>query len=242
MKLKPIATARRQAREQDEELSAATAEVPASDVRGLVDNATTDRLFGWAWDAAYPGRRLKVELRLAGEVMANTIADFVRPDLAKNGVGDGCHAFEFPLTPDWYERRTDLTIVAFGVDGTEFPIAMRVRRPDDTQVTGQLQRMIENVMTDQQQIRAEFATLREQAAQLPRLAEVQAIDTAQQELNRKVENLEVWMTRLDARLGEAALAEGGAGGRGDPWITTMIAVLASAATGALALAVAYYLS
>ena len=35
--------------------------VEPSDVRGLIDNATADRLYGWAWDAAHPGYRVKVE-------------------------------------------------------------------------------------------------------------------------------------------------------------------------------------
>src|SRR3712207_4385134 len=119
MKLKPAPSLRRAFQEPSRAGTDASA---PSDVHGLIGNPTVDRLYVWAWDAANPGHRVKVELRLAGEVVANTIADFVRPDLAKNGVGDGCHAFEFPLVQGWVERRAELTAVALGGDGTEFPI------------------------------------------------------------------------------------------------------------------------
>lgn len=216
--------------------------LPASDIRGLIDNATADRLFGWAWDAAHPGRRLKVELRLAGDVVASTVADFARPDLAKNGVGDGCHAYEFPLTAEWSERRSELTVVAIGVDGTEFPIAVRIRRQDDAQVATQLQQTVEGVVADQLQIRTEFAQLREHAARLPEAAAVDGIARAGREMQQRLDSLELWITRLDGRLGDmVAPQDGGDTGRLDPWQAVLIAALASAASIGLALAVARWL-
>ena len=211
----------------------------ASDVRGVIDNATTDRLYGWAWDAAHPGARLKVELRLAGEVVANTIADFVRPDLAKGGIGDGCHAFEFPLVPAWIERKDELTAVAFGADGTEFPVPMRIRRAEEGPAgAAVVARAIEALAQDQAAIRAEFAALRDRANLLPDAAAVAAVNAQQEDLLRKVEQLELW---LDGRLGDADLRGEGAGrGRLDPWQAVLIAVLASAASAALAVTVARY--
>jgi hypothetical protein len=256
MKLRPLPSARRAMREQEEASTPPTPPIPssssvipasdtlgaASDVRGLIDNATSDRLFGWAWDAAHPGRRLKVELRLAGEVVANTIADFARPDLSKNGVGDGCHAFEFPLIADWVERRAELTAIAFGADGSEFPIAVRIRRPDDSQVSTHLQRMVDGVLDEQQQIRRELADFREKAAQLPEAAAVDAIAQAGHELQQRLGSLELWIARLDGKLGEITLPGEGRSASGlDPWQAVLLAVLASAVSAALALAAAKYL-
>ena len=34
-----------------------------SEVRGVIDNATPDRLYGWAWDYGHPDRRVPVALR-----------------------------------------------------------------------------------------------------------------------------------------------------------------------------------
>jgi uncharacterized protein YhfF len=244
MKLKPVPSARRSARDlprSDDQIE--TDQQPASDVRGLIDNATADRLYGWAWDASYPGTRLKVELRLAGEVVANTIADFVRPDLARTGVGDGCHAFEFPLVPAWIERRSELTAVAFGADGTEFPIAMRLRRTDEggPATAAQLLRALESLQGEQEAIRAEFAALRDNADRLPDAGAVAAIRDAQETLQRKVEQLELWLTRLDGRLGEADLiSQGGGSGRLDKWQAVLIAALASASSAAMAVIIARF--
>lgn len=213
---------------------------PGSDVRGLIDNATPDRLYGWAWDAMHPGVRLKVELRLAGDVIARTVADFPRPDLAKNGIGDGKHAFEFALIPDWVDRHRELTAAAFGVDGSEFPIAVRIRRLDDAQVATQLQKLVETAMAEQQNMRDDFAALREQATSLPQASAVAAIGASQEDLAEKVRSLEVWLSRLDGKLGEnlrrPQLEADGA--RLDPWQAALIATLAAFASAALAVAVA----
>jgi hypothetical protein len=242
MKLKPVPSGRRAAR--DLPPSDDAKESPQlSDVRGQIDNATADRLYGWAWDANHPGARLKVELRLAGEVVANTIADFVRPDLARTGVGDGCHAFEFPLVPSWIERRAELTAIAFGVDGSEFPIAMRLRRPEDAAAPGaaaaQIVRALETMQGEQDGLRAELKTLRERTEILPDAATMEAIREAQDSLERKVEQLELWLTRLDDRLGQAMPdATPSSIRRLDVWQAALIAVLASAASAALAFVLA----
>lgn len=243
MKLKPVPSARRMARDLPGSDDAAPDAPQASDVRGLIDNATADRLYGWAWDANHPGARLKVELRLAGEVVANTIADFVRPDLARTGIGDGCHAFEFPLVPAWIERRAELTAIAFGIDGTEVPIAMRLRRVEDTAsagaATAQIVRALEALQGDQASLRAELSGLRERTERLPDSGTLTAIQEAQSALERKVEQLELWLTRIDAHLGDtASQAQPDRGGRLDIWQAALIAVLASAASAALAIVVA----
>jgi hypothetical protein len=212
---------------------------PASDVRGLIDNATTDRIYGWAWDASYPTHRVPVELLLDGETVASTIADGARPDLAANGVGDGCHAFEFALAPEWFERRTGLALMAQGGDGASYPITVRLRRPDDSQVATTLQRAVEAMAAEQQQIRGEFAAFRSRAEQLPDAEAVAAIARSNAALQRRLDELELWLSRLDANQAQPGQApEAAAPGRLDPWQAVLIAVLASAASAALALAAA----
>ena len=243
MKLKPVPAAPHVARDLPDSSHETATSPEASDVRGLIDNATSDRLYGWAWDARHPGARLKVELRLAGEVIANTIADFIRPDLASLGVGDGCHAFEFPLVPAWIERRSELTAVAFGVDGIEFPIAMRLRRSGDNAAggatPGQIIRAIETLQSEQDALRAELRAVREHAERLPDIATVAAMRHAAEDLVRKVEQLELWLTRLDDRLGTSNPASGHVhGARLDIWQAVLIAVLACAASASIAFVMA----
>ena len=103
---------------------AARGSAPAPQVKGLVDNATEDRLYGWVFDAARPGHRLGVELRLGGERLARGTADLARPDLAQNGIGDGCHAFEFEVSPDEMGHLAEFSVVAL----TATPPPARSRR------------------------------------------------------------------------------------------------------------------
>ncbi len=191
-------------------------------IRALIDNATADRLYGWAWNASEPDKRLTVELRLGEDTVATATADLARPDLAGNGIGDGCHAFEFPLRPEWVERRGELSAVVRCEDGAEVPVAVRVRRPDDAQVSTRLQRAVENLAAEQ-------AALRREVAERP---------DASAGLRERLDQLELWVARLDARLAETASPPKPAAGGGlDPWQAALAAVLASASSAALALAV-----
>lgn len=198
-------------------------------IRALLDNATADRLYGWAWNAAEPDQRLAIELRIADKTVASTVADLARPDLADNGIGDGCHAFEFPLLPEWIERRGEMSAVVRCEDGGEVPVAVRIRRPDDSRVSTHLQRTVESLAAEQAALRREVA----------------AKPGAGATVGQRLDQLEMWVARLDAKLGELAdrpkaRAKGGNGGGGglDPWQAALAAVLASACSAALALAVA----
>ena len=123
-----------------------TADAPAADrpveLQGLVDNATNTRMYGWAWNAARPEEHVTVELRLGEETVATAVADRERPDLAKAGVGDGCHAFELPLTPEWVSRRSEMSVVARTADGGEHALPLRIRRAD-VDPSGSIQRVLE---------------------------------------------------------------------------------------------------
>ena len=206
----------------------APAPAPRPGIQALIDNATADRLYGWAWNPAEPEQRLTVELRLSDATVAATTADLARPDLADNGIGDGCHAFEFPLRPEWVERRGELSaVVRCGEGGAEVPVAVRIRRPDDAQAATRLQRAVEGLAAQQAALRREIAARPDAAAAAT--------------VEQRLDQLELWVARLDARLGEAAAAPprkaaAGAGGL-DPWQAALVAVLASASSAALALAV-----
>ena len=110
------------------------------------------------------------------------------------------------------------------LDGAEVPVAVRVRRPDDAQVSTRLQRAVEGLTAEQAALRKELAARPDAAAAL----------------EQRLGQLELWVARLDARLGEGADAPAKAVGGGfDPWQVALAAVLAGAASAALALAVAH---
>jgi hypothetical protein len=205
-----------------------------SDVRGVIDNATPDRLYGWAWDFGHPTHRVRVTLRIAGETLAEARADGARPDLAKAGIGDGCHAFELPLDPAWRDRLADLAVVAFGADGREYPIAVRLPR-QPAQAGNPMQRTMDGVIAEQRDLRRELVALREQAGRqgADRQAEAPAIEA----LQTRVQHLELWLTRLDARLAELTVPAPAPAATGiDPWQAVLYALLACLSAGALAAA------
>ncbi|MBL6456704.1 hypothetical protein JMJ55_15315 [Belnapia sp. T6] len=206
------------------------AEIEASDVRGLIDNATADRLYGWAWDAAHPGYRVKVELRLAGEVVATTVADNARPDLAKHGIGDGCHAFEFPLKREWFRKLRELSAVAYGKDGSDFLVPVHARRGEDmlvpAETTAQLQTVAESLLAEYSAVRRELQDLRERHAALPT---PEAAEAAAQETRERLEAMELWLARLDDRVANMALPGTARSTRTiDSWQVVLTAILTSA--------------
>ncbi len=67
---------------------------------GCVDRTGTPRVHGWAVDLANPARRVKLELRVDGDVVGSTIADRSRQDVQELGFGDGFGGFATSLPRD----------------------------------------------------------------------------------------------------------------------------------------------
>ncbi|MDR3531682.1 MAG: hypothetical protein P4L90_14170 [Rhodopila sp.] len=91
-------------------------------VVGYVEAFTADRLLGWAWAPANPELRAAIELRLGDAVVANTVADLPRADLASNGIGDGRHAYEIAIPTEIRDRAAELRVFARAGDGEAMPI------------------------------------------------------------------------------------------------------------------------
>jgi hypothetical protein len=215
-----------------------------AEIRGLVDNATPDRLFGWAWNPSVAGERVAIELRLADTPVASTVADVARPDLEKAGIGDGAHAFVLPLRPEWIRRRDEISVVARAADGTEAVIPVRMRRPGTGEgaapAAAGLQRAVEALADTQRRAQEQLEAV---VARLPAATERDAIGAlveAQAALNERLDTLAVWLARLDERVAAMPAGEDaampGPRRRLDAWQVALAAVLGVVATGALALA------
>lgn len=203
---------------------------PLPSIRGLVDNATAERgLYGWVWDMAYPEERVTVELRLSGAMVARAVADLARPDLVKAGVGDGCHAFEFDLTPEWLGRQTELTVVAIGVDGRDYPIVMGFRRSElRGEEVPSAQRTSEALMAAQRELTGEVQAVALRLAKLPEIGQVQQVLAQQETLQQQLNQLVVWLMRLDAHLVRAAEASSPKPQRAFvPWQIVLLVILAA---------------
>lgn len=212
-----------------------------TELRGLVDNATPDRLYGWVWNASAPDERVTVELRLGNDVVFRTAADFARSDLAKAGIGDGCHAFEIPLQPEWIRRRAEIAVLARAADGTEMPVPVRIPRPPaEEQPVSEagLQRAVEAVAAGQRRLHEDIRAI---VSRVPQAGEPAALDSlmrTQGDLVEKVETLTHWMTRLDERLAALPVTPAPARPRHRRSGWTLLLVLMLMAAGVAALAIA----
>ena len=81
----------------------APADVPAARVEGHLDQATCRSISGWAWDAARPEQRLRVELSAGDCLVGSAWCDQHRSDLAESGKNGGAVAFRFDPGDDIHE-------------------------------------------------------------------------------------------------------------------------------------------
>jgi hypothetical protein len=209
---------------------------PAADIRGLVDNATPDRLYGWAWNATDAKERVTIEARLGATTVHATRADLARPDLAKAGVGDGCHAFEIPLEAEWIRRRSELTIVARCADGTETVVPVRVRRAAGDAEDAGLPRTLDALVAGQRRLHEDLRAI---AARLPEAGSQEALASLVQshrDLQERLEVVAMWLTRLDERLAAMPAAAEPAPARGGGWTILLGGVLGTLGAAALLLA------
>lgn len=80
-------------------------EIKASDIFGLTQSTVTgffdtidgQDALGWCYDQNNPSRTVKVDILCDGVVVARGNADIFREDLAKAGIGNGCHHFRIKL-------------------------------------------------------------------------------------------------------------------------------------------------
>ena len=108
---------------------AASEQDNAKPMNGRVDAIDMGRIFGWAFDPMAPDQRLIIRVLLDGKVIAEAVADRNRPDLRRNGIGDGKHAFEIALPDPVQSRANDIVVVARNGSGSEQ--ALRVPQPNE---------------------------------------------------------------------------------------------------------------
>lgn len=108
---------------------AASEQDNARPMNGRVDAVDMGRIFGWAFDPMAPDQRLTIRVLLDGKVIAEAVADRNRPDLRRNGIGDGKHAFEIALPDPLQSRANDIVVMARNGAGSEQ--ALRVPQPNE---------------------------------------------------------------------------------------------------------------
>jgi hypothetical protein len=73
---------------------------PIAERWGVCDGRAGGTVHGWAWRPGSPEQRVEVEQWVDGALVAQTVADLLRPDLAGEGLGDGRYGWRMQLALD----------------------------------------------------------------------------------------------------------------------------------------------
>jgi hypothetical protein len=189
---------------------------PASALEGRIDAIEHHRVYGWAFDRARPGLRLAVTVRLDGRVVGEAMADRMRVDLRRNGIGDGAHAFEVALDNlTAAERdRLDVTAHAPGEDSA-LVLLPPGGEPSAAAIGGSVARLLEQfdmlvaAQRKSQIIQRETVEMLRDTTQRVETLSKSETDVAgaladcaarQADLARRIADLEVFHLRLDRTL------------------------------------------
>jgi hypothetical protein len=165
---------------------------------GFVEARTQDRILGWAWDPARPGARLGIALVDGERIVARTVADQEREDLARNGIGDGAHAFGFLLDEALRARAATFDVAVMGEEGALIRLPSASAEPAAVPIQ-QMQRGLAALAAGQRALlKAVQAPPADRGADLAEA--IAAIGEQQQRIERAVGTLEVFVARLDERL------------------------------------------
>jgi hypothetical protein len=182
-------------------------ETPAGPtVIGYVEAATGTQILGWAWAPLAPSSRLLVQALLDGAVVAEAQADRPRDDLARNGIGDGHHAFDLTLPDSAQGRLADVRVVAQDAHGRIVPLGAPPQPEAAAERLDRLQRGIDTLIASQRVLHRNL-----QAALLAQKPDedaeaIASVASQQAEVARQLGTLEVFAMRLDERLAALATA------------------------------------
>jgi hypothetical protein len=190
-----------------------------TEILGRIDIADAGRVSGWAWDQARPEHRLQVQIWHRDRLLGTTMADRERADLKRNGIGDGCHAFQFKLDPS--AEKLDVSTLVAKVVGPDLIDPVPLFRPSETQVVvertvllpfARLQKTLDVIAERQLKLARACDSLRDEKQNAP--SEIKAfldrILAGQERLEERLKEVEVFQARFDSAL--RALSERSAAG------------------------------
>lgn len=178
-------------------------------ILGRIDITTPERISGWAWDQARPNEPVEVEIWLGDRLLAATRADRERPDLKRNGVGDGRHAFQLkfdaPLAEDDIGRLVAKAICP------DLPQPVPLPKPSDLEAAVErivlvpfvrLHRTLEQMAERQSQLARICETLRGggQGAPGELTTLLHRLTAGQERLEAHLQELDIFQSRVDATL------------------------------------------
>ncbi len=188
-----------------------------ADILGRIDLADAGRVSGWAWNQARPEQRLEVQIWHGQELLGTTLADRERGDLKRNGIGDGCHAFQFKLD----QPGLDLGALVAKVVSPGLAEPVPLFRPSETQTVVErtvlvpfvrLQKTLDLIAERQLKLARVCEQLRGEQRRAPDEARalLDQLLGSQQRIEKRLQELDVFQARFDGAL--LALSEQAANG------------------------------
>lgn len=190
---------------------AASEQDNAKPMNGRVDAIDMGRIFGWAFDPMAPDQRLTIRVLLDAKVIAEAVADRNRPDLRRNGIGDGKHAFEIALPEPVQSRASDLVVVARNGSGSEQ--ALRVPQPDEQAAEALIAAPLTKVLDKLDVLMAAQRQLQVSQRSVQRTSQIDtdksetetigltdisgAVDSLRMDISQRLNDLDVHLMRLD---------------------------------------------
>ncbi|MBW9064340.1 hypothetical protein JNB71_13515 [Rhizobium herbae] len=190
---------------------AASEQDNAKPMNGRVDAIDMGRIFGWAFDPMAPDQRLTIRVLLDSKVIAEAVADRNRPDLRRNGIGDGKHAFEIALPEPVQSRASDLVVVARNGSGSEQ--ALRVPQPDEQAAEALIAAPLTKVLDKLDVLMAAQRQLQVSQRSVQRTSQIDAdksetetigltsisdaVDSLRVDISQRLNDLDVHLMRLD---------------------------------------------
>lgn len=178
-------------------------------MNGRVDAVDMGRIFGWAFDPMAPDQRLTIRVLLDGKVIAEAVADRNRPDLRRNGIGDGKHAFEIALPDPLHSRANDVVVMARNGAGSEQPL--RVPQPNEQAAEALIAAPLAKVLDKLDLLMAAQRQLQVSQRSLQRAPEIDAdktgtagltdvsnaVESLKVDIGQRLNDLDVHLMRLD---------------------------------------------
>ncbi|EUC00938.1 hypothetical protein PMI07_004224 [Rhizobium sp. CF080] len=188
---------------------AASEQDNAKPMNGRVDAVDMGRIFGWAFDPMAPDQRLTIRVLLDGKVIAEAVADRNRPDLRRNGIGDGKHAFEIVLPDPLQSRANDVVVMARNGNGSEQ--ALRVPQPNEQAAEALIAAPLAKVLDKLDVLMASQRQLQVSQRSLQRAPEIDAdktesagladignaVESLKVDISQRLNDLDVHLMRLD---------------------------------------------
>lgn len=204
-------------------MTAALTAAPRSAVAGYVEAVTATAAMGWTW---IPGQAepLAVELRLGAQVVAEAVADGLRDDLARSGIGDGRHAFTLRVPDALRSRLAELRVFARTPDGAAVPLGNVPAEDGVAERLLQLSRGMEMLIGSQRVLHRNLQTVLLAGGQAE-AAGTAPVTATQAAMADSVTTLELFVTRLER--GMAGLATQQAPSRQPRWALASIGALAT---------------